>query len=296
MILLRMLAFTPLEVSAGIEQTGTENSGTAEKKSPELGKSAPPEPVRNEKKSQINELLSSIQGKENASTSAIAKPEPEPQQDSDVIDFGEGVSPQRKESLQPVESPQRADIPQPIEKVQAEPALPSTQEKERSQIAPEPEVEATPLASPKREVTPARVLAPGEVLPLNGENWVDILRGLNLSGVTQSVASNCAMTSWKDDACTLMLNEGQSSLSNKNHEQRIEKALSDYYGKAIKLSFELGKTTAQTPAEIESDRREQARLEAVKIIQDDANVQKLIESFDGTLITESIEARQTNGT
>ena len=158
--------------------------------------------------------------------------------------------------------------------------------------------EASKQASrqPATTLSPAKPVVEGGVLPLHGDHWVDILRALQLSGVTQSVASSCAMTQWDDSSCTLVLNSSHASLSNKNHEKRIEKALSEYYGQDIRLNFELGEANAATPAEIEADRREQARLAAVDIIRGDKNVQKLIESFDGTLDTDSIEARQHNGT
>ena len=137
---------------------------------------------------------------------------------------------------------------------------------------------------------------PGQTYPLSPEHWVDILRELPLSGVTMSVAANCAMTQAGENGCTLVLGQSHASLSNKNHETRIEKALTDYYGNPIKLKFEIGVSEAATPAEIEAERREQARLAAVEIIHADVNVQKLIENFDGTLNTDSIEARQKNGT
>ena len=148
-----------------------------------------------------------------------------------------------------------------------------------------------PAKTGRSETVPANE-ARGPVVALNETSWVDVLPQLALSGVTLSVASNCCLLRVADSGCTLQLDETHASLWNKTHESRIEIALSNYYSKPFKLTFEVGKASQATPARIESDRRAVAQVAAVKLIEDDVKVKQLIESFDGTLDKDTIVARQ----
>ena len=354
MILLRMLAFTPFADSS-------EDSASAEKKSPELAQPVEKAPAPasasepEQKTPAISQLLESINGDKTPEVSPPASAPNHLDDTSDLIDFGAPSDAKPDPTQPPHQAPEpkrdaapaaeakkpaaeakkpAAEAKKPAaeaKKPAAEAKKPAAEAKKPAAEAKKPAAEAKkPLAKvrkpaaelekpseakahsaePKRQDSPISdssfmtssdrpVAAPvrtGESLELNDQNWVDILGDLQLSGVTYSVASNCAMTASSPDGCTLVLNESHASLSSKNHEARIAKALSEYFGKDIRLTFELGAATTATPAEIEADRREQARLAAVKIIEHDTNVQKLIDCFDGTLITESIEARQQNGT
>ena len=131
-----------------------------------------------------------------------------------------------------------------------------------------------------------------EKIPLSPETWVDVLPHLGLSGVTLSVASNCRLVTSTPNSCKLVLSESQASLWNKNQESRIKAGLTRYYGLDFSLEFEIGSISGQTPAQIEAERREAARLAAVELIEADDKVKQLIESFDGTLDVDTIIARQ----
>ncbi|MFN3236720.1 MAG: DNA polymerase III subunit gamma/tau [Pseudomonadales bacterium] len=282
-------------------ETATAVSDRGKRKSPEA--SALLNSLANSQGSQAPQQTVAPQSSEASSVS----------DDSDVIDFDDGPAASAapianlKQSLQspiPEATNSRAETIEPA----PEPTLGSAEEpgpgpenpalKANTTEHQEPEetkriLEHGAVSSPDQENQAA---ARGD-LALTPAHWVDILRQLGLSGVTQTVAANCAMTQASADACSLLLDESHASLWNKNHETRIQKALTAYYGRPIQLTFEVGQGATETPAQIEAQRREDARLEAVEIIQADANVQKIIESFDGTLNTESITARQEkNGT
>jgi DNA polymerase-3 subunit gamma/tau len=139
----------------------------------------------------------------------------------------------------------------------------------------------------------AQVAPNVEAIKLSPETWVDVLPLLGLSGVTLSVASNCSLIPVNEkDACKLVLSESQASLWNKNHEVRIQAALTKYYGRECRLDFEVGTVVGETPAQIQAVRREAARVAAVELIEADVKVRRLIESFDGTLDKDTITARQ----
>ena len=136
------------------------------------------------------------------------------------------------------------------------------------------------------------VLAGGEELPkLDPEHWAEILPKLKLSGVTQSLASNCTISASGKLECELVLNEHYASLWNNTHETRISSALSRFYDREIKVKVLVGKTTIETPAEKETRRQDVAHAKAVQIIENDEKILKIIESFNGELDRDSITAR-----
>lgn len=268
MILLRMLAFTPF--------ADGEAGDDPQKKTVEFEQPSPT----------VNKLLSTLKEPVKNLGPVVSSPE----DDGDFIDFGEEDASVKKTTakprLVPVPTPLAKETPAKVEpRVAAEP-----------KIAVAPKVEAEPdnaaVVETKTKVSdsPAPV-SPGAAIALNEGTWVDVLRALKLKGVTLSVASNCSLKDFSETSCSLVLDEAHASLWNKVHETRIEAALSKYYQTHFKLMFEVGTTTGTTPAQVEAQRREVAQLAAVKVIEADAKVKQLIDSFDGVLDVDTIIAR-----
>ncbi len=120
------------------------------------------------------------------------------------------------------------------------------------------------------------------------DDWPSLLRQLDLSGVTLTLAANCTMKENTGEHCKLILDEHHASLWNKTHERRISEALTRVYGHAVTVSIETGQTGEQTPAEVERRAREARKAEAITAIENDKNIQALISSFNGTLDRDSI--------
>jgi DNA polymerase-3 subunit gamma/tau len=131
--------------------------------------------------------------------------------------------------------------------------------------------------------------------PLQPENWEATLEALGLAGVTRTLAANCVIGSADDAGCVLVLNEHHASLWNKTHEARIGKALTKLLGRDIKLRIEVGVTDSETPAQAQERRAREQREQAIDAIENDANVQRLIETFDGKLNVDSIVPRSRAG-
>ncbi|MDH5183681.1 MAG: DNA polymerase III subunit gamma/tau [Gammaproteobacteria bacterium] len=125
---------------------------------------------------------------------------------------------------------------------------------------------------------------------LVAENWADIVQMLPLNGMTRQFALNCAFRSEQDGVAELLLATDKAHLLNNNFQQRLEEALSSYYGKSIKLRVELSATiSSETPSEVDS-RRKAARLQqAQEAIAADANVRAMIDGFDAEVQMSSIQ-------
>jgi len=128
---------------------------------------------------------------------------------------------------------------------------------------------------------------------LTPDQWLSVFPKLGLTGVTQTLAANCTVGQTNGDAstCTLILNQHHASMWNKTHEVRIAIALSKLLGHTLSVKIEIGDGTSESPAEAAQRQADEALAKAVVSIENDENVQELIQSFDGTLVKESIVAK-----
>ncbi len=119
--------------------------------------------------------------------------------------------------------------------------------------------------------------------------WSRLLDLMELAGVTGTLAANCAVGERSEAAVKLKLNEAHASLWNETHENRIAQGLSSLAGREIRVSIEIGEVEDETPAQ--QRRREKAELQAraVSVIENDTVIQTLIRSFNGKLDESSIK-------
>lgn len=295
MILLRMLAFTPFSDDTSQDEPSQKKTVKFERTTSTLTQTVLPQA-----------LLPQAQSTGIQSSPPLAKAD-----DGDLIDFGDsdslGAGSNNNKTVAPAvgSGTGRVSLAERVAKAEAEKLA-----KAEIKISAPVEVSSEAVnevltgvlttvgsagatsASPLMAASVASKEERGAIIALDESSWVDVLPKLKLSGVTLSVASNCCILSITDSGCTLQLDETHASLWNKTHESRIESALSKHYDKPFKLIFEVGKTGHATPAKIEADRRKAAQIAAVKLIEGDAKVKQLIESFDGTLDKDTITARQ----
>ena len=121
--------------------------------------------------------------------------------------------------------------------------------------------------------------------PLNIEGmlWQDILKKLELGGVTKTLASNCSLAGHGDHSIKLVLDEQHASLLNETHEARISSALGVLTGTVVDVKITIGLTEGETPAKAVARRHQELRREAEQVIENDRVIQTLIEDFDGKL-------------
>jgi DNA polymerase-3 subunit gamma/tau len=79
--------------------------------------------------------------------------------------------------------------------------------------------------------------------------WSALFRGLELSGVTRSMAGNSVLTEVSGNRLTLALDENQATLFNDDHRTRIQNALTAYFGLSIELHMQPGSISGETPAQ-----------------------------------------------
>ncbi|WP_250658419.1 DNA polymerase III subunit gamma/tau [Alkalimarinus coralli] len=144
---------------------------------------------------------------------------------------------------------------------------------------------------------PAPVSSTQEVLPesagiddfLSIDNpWPHILPLLKLTGMTQNLAANTGLK-LEHDRAELCAAEGNYKLLTDTHKSRIIAAFKRLFGDSFQVDFSLGRTEVETPAEWKERKREERLALAVSSIEQDPNVVTLVNKFDATILTTTVE-------
>ena len=143
----------------------------------------------------------------------------------------------------------------------------------------------TPHALPLTPHPPA----PPSVREQISDDWDKVLSALNLTGMLKQLAVNCTLIGRTGDTLSLLLDSSQANLRTARLEERLQQALQTYYQAPIKLVLTVGEPGGATPAQAQAREQSQRQQAAVHVIQSDANVQALIETFNARIHPESIQ-------
>lgn len=148
---------------------------------------------------------------------------------------------------------------------------------------------ATPTIPAAAKPAPAATSQPAAVPSQNGP-WQDLLDKMQLTGMTQLLASNCTLEKITEHSVELALTAKQGPLFNQKISDRLEEALSKQLGKTIKLQIKLTDKELNTVAKQQIEEKKVQQANAVDAITSDDHVQKIINMFDATLDVDSIKA------
>ena len=143
---------------------------------------------------------------------------------------------------------------------------------------------------------PAKVLSkPPESEPLPPDDrpretdWHRIVSSLQLSGLPRTLAQHCELREIGESQCLLRLAPTYAHLQMRPSPDRLQQALSDYFGRPLQLRIELADNEIETPAITAGRARQEQQDRAVAAIEQDTFVRDVIESFDASLIESSIK-------
>lgn len=138
----------------------------------------------------------------------------------------------------------------------------------------------------KPENTPVSTTMTHEVKTFEG-NWRQLVENLKL-GLARALAQNCEMVSHDSDTITLRVAESQKHLASPNYQAKLSEAINAYFGKKIRLQFEIG-LEANTPAKQIAHEKAIQQSNAEEAIMQDDFVQSLINDFGATIVPDSIK-------
>jgi DNA polymerase-3 subunit gamma/tau len=120
-------------------------------------------------------------------------------------------------------------------------------------------------------------------------NWHQIVAALPLSGLARELAQNCELGHLAESQCLLRLSPAQGHLQMKPAPDRLQQALSEYFGRPLLLRIELAQNEIDTPAATVGRQRQQLQERAATSIAQDTFVRDVIDSFDASLVESSIK-------
>jgi DNA polymerase-3 subunit gamma/tau len=125
--------------------------------------------------------------------------------------------------------------------------------------------------------------------------WADIVKNLNLSGMTAAIASHCILEKLSESEIILAVEPKQSILLNKKQEERLSQALQSYFNRTLRLTIHTGQADMPTPAAVDHAVHVQQKSEALEAIAQDQNVQNIIAAFNAQILPDSVTARGKGG-
>jgi DNA polymerase-3 subunit gamma/tau len=118
--------------------------------------------------------------------------------------------------------------------------------------------------------------------------WPQLLDRLGLLGMVYNIASNCQLLAVDGDSLSFVLDEGNASLFNDGHRDKIRLALQNYFDRPLSVAIEVGTPPGETPAMLRARAARERQAEAVAEIERDERLQQLLARFDGELDLGSI--------
>jgi len=167
----------------------------------------------------------------------------------------------------------------------ATPRARTTPPAERIPVA--PQIQAAPAPVPARQ-DPVPKAAP---VPTSAQStdWQQIVGSLQLSGLARTLAQHCELRQLDESEILLRLAPAHSHLQMKPGPDKLQQALGEYFGRSLKLRFELANNEIDTPAVVAGRERQERQDKAIAAIEQDTFVRDVIESFDASLVESSIK-------
>lgn len=118
--------------------------------------------------------------------------------------------------------------------------------------------------------------------------WYQLLSQLNLTGAALALAQQCSLIQKTETYLHLILNPKQKPFLQKKQVQKIAEAVSKYFNQTIDVKITVNSNFGETPSKITEKMAQNRQYEAEKKILHDQQVQRIMQTFDATIIRESI--------
>lgn len=275
MLLLRMVAFKPEGVMAPPSQPLTASASPEGEAAP-VKKPPTPSDAGSEPEAESNTAVTAAEpapianeapeqhSREDEASSVAAEPS-KPEQASAPI------PPQEATQNSAPSTEQTADA---VEHEQAEVQRPRSDEPPvATASAPEEAVAAAPSV---------------ELADLDARLWREQFDAFALPGMLGSIASHCQLAAKEGSRLQFVISQGNATLLNDRHIERLQEVLADYFGQALKVAIDIGEPAEETPAEYRARRLQERLVVARQAIESDPLVQEIIAEFSAELDLESI--------
>ena len=157
-----------------------------------------------------------------------------------------------------------------------------------------PHATTLPSKTPSKSQPSTPSPAPQQAAPASpaAGSWSELLKQLNINGATLALAQQCQLHQRSDTELHFYLDPKQKTFLQDKHIKRIQDALTQHFARPMLVNIELNTTNGETPAGLVK-RKEAEKLSAAEnAIMTDQKVQKIMKTFDATVIKDSIAGNE----
>jgi len=177
---------------------------------------------------------------------------------------------------------------------QSQPQAPSQPSRERKpDPSPSSVTQESAGTAPEQPAESAPSSEPVQRLPLadlnTNDDWIKVVFQTPLRGMTRNILMQCAFDSRVDTQINLKVDPQYIDLLNASHQSRIEQALIETLDAAIKVTVQAGSVEVETPAGWDQRVRSERLKAARESLENDENVQGWVAEFDAILDIDSIK-------
>ncbi len=122
-------------------------------------------------------------------------------------------------------------------------------------------------------------------------DWQQMIDEMALTGLVRELAGHCVLKEHGKEKLHVVLAPAQRHLLNTAQKGRLQEAVKACFGSDMKLIISVAEAAAETPAQMRDRAEEERQRAAVQSFENDPEVQAMLETFDGTLDRDSIQAR-----
>lgn len=145
-------------------------------------------------------------------------------------------------------------------------------------------------AEPVKAVEPEPVKQEQPLTALNeNTQWHQVVSRLTLGGIDKQLVMNCVVIDQQGDKFTLAIEPASAPMITTEREKRIQDALSQAYGREIRIKIETQSVDMETPAGREERLSAERQADAEQAIDSDNNVQSILEAFNATVKPNSVQ-------
>ncbi len=160
----------------------------------------------------------------------------------------------------------------------------------QTKASPEPASAKDPVKEQVLESHHTQVKEPVVVSNIPGNNWIELIDQMQLTGLDRELASNCSFVSHEGNHFKLNLLGEKKHVLNDRAIERLQKNLQEIFDATLKLSIDFADSLAEeTPVQIRDREAEERQKQAVESITNDPMVQSIQESFGATVVSDSIK-------
>jgi DNA polymerase-3 subunit gamma/tau len=137
-------------------------------------------------------------------------------------------------------------------------------------------------------VASAPAAAPVSSVAFDG-NWPVLASQLKVSGVARQLAQQSELRGFDGESMELGLAFAAKHLADRVYQDKLRAALQEHFGKPVALRIVIGEIGGNTAAVKAENERRARHAKALEAIQGDAFVRDLMDTFDATIVGDSVK-------